>query len=79
MIHGSRQRSDYGSGKDNILGDDFKQPGDRIRGFSQASRDNLMKHLVAWLTDPKVPTPPPSPPRGAKSVFPHLCILFQFC
>jgi catalase len=49
-----RQRSDYGSGKENIIGDDFKQPGDRIRGFTQASRDNLMKHLVAWLTDPKV-------------------------
>jgi catalase len=53
VFKGSRQRSDYGSGKENIVGDDFKQPGDRIRAFSQASRDNLTKHLVAWLTDPK--------------------------
>ena len=53
-LGGKRQRSDYGSGKENIIGDDFKQPGDRIRGFSQASRDNLLHHLIAWLTDPKV-------------------------
>ena len=53
-LSGPRQRTDYGSGKENIVGDDFKQPGDRIRGFSQASRDNLLHHLVAWLTDPKV-------------------------
>lgn len=53
-LTGQRQRTDYGSGKENIIGDDFKQPGDRIRGFSQASRDNLLHHLIAWLTDPKV-------------------------
>ena len=51
---GQRQRSDYGTGKERIATDDFKQPGDRIRAFNQKSRDNLMHHLVAWITDPKV-------------------------
>ena len=51
---GQRERSDYGAGKENIIGDDFKQAGDRIRAFSPESRANLMEHLVGWTTDPKV-------------------------
>ena len=51
---GQRQRSDYGTGKENIIGDDYKQPGDRIRSFSKETRDNLLHHLVSWITDPKV-------------------------
>lgn len=57
QLHGTRQRTDYGAGKENITGDDYKQPGDRIRGFSKASRENLLHHLVAWITDPKVCIP----------------------
>ena len=51
---GKKEKSDYGS---LIIGDDFKQPGDRIRGMKQESRDNLKQHLCMWLGDPKVRSP----------------------
>ena len=48
---GGKEKSDYGN---LILGDDYKQPGERIRAMSQESRDNLKHHLCAWIGDPKV-------------------------
>lgn len=42
-----------------VSGDDYKQPGDRIRAMKQESRDNLKQHLCAWLGDPKVLSSPP--------------------
>lgn len=48
--NGKKEKSDYGN---LIIGDDFKQPGDRIRAMKQESRDNLKHHLCAWIGDPK--------------------------
>lgn len=54
QVHGQRQKTDYGAGSEQIIGDDYKQPGDRIRQMGKDSRENLMQHLVNWITDPKV-------------------------
>ena len=48
---GKKEKSDYGN---LIIGDDYKQPGDRIRAMKKESRDNLKQHLCAWIGDPKV-------------------------
>jgi catalase len=49
---GDREKSDYGNGS-SIIGDDFKQAGDRIRSFDPERLERFKGHVVAWMTDPK--------------------------
>lgn len=49
--NGKKEKSDYGN---LIIGDDFKQPGDRIRAMKKESRDNFKEHITNWIADPKV-------------------------
>eukprot|EP00884_Botryococcus_braunii_P020217 jgi/Botrbrau1/687/Bobra.160_2s0010.1 len=48
-ISGHRVKEDYPP----RAVDDFKQAGDRIRGFTPEQRAAFMKRLVGWMADPK--------------------------
>eukprot|EP00879_Flechtneria_rotunda_P012505 GHRR01013057.1.p2 GENE.GHRR01013057.1~~GHRR01013057.1.p2 ORF type:complete len:156 (+),score=62.26 GHRR01013057.1:398-865(+) len=48
-ISGIRTRSDYPKEQD-----EFRQPGERYRSFDQARKERFKKHVLQWLSDPKL-------------------------
>lgn len=49
QISGPRTRTDYTKEQD-----EFRQPGERYRSFDEARKQRFQKHVLQWMSDPKL-------------------------